>query len=123
MKALSTIIAIILLVLITIGLAGSAYVFLGGILARKMEKVISILDANCNGTHITMVVSNDGIETIAADEIQIYVNNVNVGNFGQVLDPREAKVNITESNVVRRSMNKVIVTSPSNSILENVWCP
>jgi len=121
MKAISTIIATILLLLITVSLAGSAYVFLGGMLTGKTSKMISLLDAHCNGTAIVIVVSNDGTDTIKANELKILVNNQNVGNFGQDLNPRESKVNITMSGIVSGT-NVLIVASPSNSIRADVFC-
>jgi hypothetical protein len=111
---------------ITVSLAGSAYVFLGGALTGKTSKMISLLDAQCNGTAITIVVSNDGTDTIKSNELKILINNKPVGNFGQDLNPRESKVNITTNgtgaNVLIDGSNVLIVASPSNSIRSNVYC-
>jgi flagellin-like protein len=127
MKAISTIIATILLLLITVSLAGSAYVFLGGALTGKTSKMISLLDAQCNGTAITIVISNDGTDTVKSNELKILINNKAVGNFGQDLNPRESKVNITtngtgSANILVKGSNVLMVASPSNSIRTNIYC-
>jgi len=75
MKGVSEIIANILMLIITVGLVGTAYVYISGMMATKTEKTISMLDADCNGTHILLVVNNEGIESIAINELIVYINN------------------------------------------------
>ena len=59
-KGISTIIAVILLLIITISLAGTAYMFIYNMLWRQMSKPISILGASCNATNsITLLISNE----------------------------------------------------------------
>lgn len=124
MKGVSAVIATILMLIITIGLAGTAYVYISGMLSSKMEKTVSVLDATCNGTHITMVVSNDGTDTIATGELTIYINNqVSGSGLGGDLNPRSTAV-ITgiDGAVTSGSSNTVLVVSPSNSVRQSVWC-
>ncbi len=121
MKGISTIIATILLLVMTVGLAGSAYIFISGMLTSRMSKVVSILASSCNGTHITLVVSNDGSETIGADEIKIYVDNQYVGSFGKSISPHNSEVNSTIPSGGTGSRN-VLIISPSNQDSTNVWC-
>ena len=109
------------MLIITIGLAGTAYVYISGMLTTKMEKTISVLDASCNGSHITMVVANDGTNSIAPAELIIYVNNVVSGaGLGGDLAPRSTAV-ITDVDATTGS-NTLLVVSPSNSLRQTVWC-
>ena len=80
MKGVSAIIATILMLVITIGLAGTAYVYISGMLTGKTAQTISILDYSC--THpaggvrgMTLVISNDGTADIANLGVSIYVDN------------------------------------------------
>jgi hypothetical protein len=112
------------MLIITIGLAGTAYVYISGMLTGKMEKTISVLDASCNGTAITVVVANDGTDTIDSNEITLYINNqANPVTLGGPLTPRNTTV-ITNlvSGVNSGASNTVLVVSPSNSVRESVWC-
>lgn len=122
MKGISTIIATIILVVITIGLAASAYVFLFGFLKGKMAKPISILGHSCNGTHITLVISNDGTETINPDDIKVYVENQYVGTFGKTIEPQSSEVNSSIPAQKQNAPNHVLVISPSNKDEADVWC-
>ena len=122
MKGISTIIATILLVVIAIGLASSAYVFLSTFLKNKMAKTISILGSSCNGTHITLVVSNDGTETINPNDIKVYVENQYVGTFGKSIDPQSSEVNSTIPAKKQNAPNHVLLVSPSNQVDVTVWC-
>jgi len=57
-KGVSTIIAAILLLIITISLIGTAYMFITDMLRRKITKTISIMDRPpCNATnYITLII-------------------------------------------------------------------
>ena len=124
MKGVSEIIANILMLIITIGLAGTAYVYISGMMTTKMEKTVSVLDAACNGTHITLVVANDGTDTIAAADLTIYINNqVSPTGLPGPLNPRDTEV-ITDlsTGVISGASNTLLVISPSNSVRQSVWC-
>lgn len=124
MKGVSEIIANILMLIITIGLAGTAYVYISGMLTTKMEKTISVLDASCNGSHITMVVANDGTNTIAPAELIIYINNQRVqpNPLSSGLVPHTIAVLTDLGTGVKSGSNTVLVVSPSNSIRHTIWC-
>ena len=69
MKGISAVIAIILMLVITIALAGSAYMFISGIFTARTGKAISIVDAYCVDGTATITIRNDGTQNIAAGEI------------------------------------------------------
>lgn len=124
MKGVSEIIANILMLIITIGLAGTAYVYISGMLTTKMEKTISVLDASCNGSHITMVVANDGTNSIAPAEFIVYINNQRVqpDPLSSSLAPHTIAVLTDLGTGVKSGSNTVLVVSPSNSIRHTIWC-
>ena len=121
-KGISTIIATILLLIITISLTGTAYLFISGMLTGQMSQSISVLGASCNGTQIMIVVSNTGTKNITANQIKIYVNEQYAGTFGKIIQPHESEVNNTISTGVKDGPNTILVVSPSNSIRETIWC-
>jgi len=81
MKGISTIIAAILLVVITITLAGSAYLFFSGVLIGKISKVISIVSAKAN----YIIIRNDGTDIVASDDVKITVNGEQV----EIINPQD----------------------------------
>jgi flagellin-like protein len=120
-KGISTIIAVILLLIITISLAGTAYMFIIGMLSRQMSKPILILGASCNATnHITLVISNDGTEPIEENEIDILIDGERIGTFGKYIGPKNT--NISSDFQGNPDSNNVRAISPSNSVEITVWC-
>jgi len=136
MKGVSAIIATILLLMITIGLAGTAYVYISGMMTGKMSKAISVLDVHCTGdplstkNNITIVISNDGTDSIAtgaAGDLKILVNNMDkTGGFTPSTNPIAPRgVGIFIDNTTgyaNRTSHTVLIISPSNSITQKIWC-
>jgi len=126
-KGVSAIIATILLLMITIGLAGTAYIYMSGILTGKTRKTISVLDASCNGTDITLVVSNDGTDSVSiSDDLNFLVQNSEVtfsATGGETEIPPHDVVAFTASDTsITSGSNTVLVVSPSNSVRQVVYC-
>lgn len=71
MKGVSTVIATILMLMITIALAGTAYLYISGVFTSK-QRVLSIVDAFCTtiapADTLSIVIRNDGPDTIRAAE-------------------------------------------------------
>ncbi len=64
MKGISTVIATILMLMITIGLAGTAYLYISGVFSQQMQG-IEIVDSFCSGgTEARIVFRNGGTESI-----------------------------------------------------------
>ena len=134
MKAQSTIVAVILLLIITISLAGSAYVFMGGMLTQKISKSISVLDASCSNNNMTLVVSNDGtddiVNTATEKDLKIIVDNNEQsdtfynppGDDVYTIGGHESKVLIDGITGYDSGKHTIIVTSPSNSIRLMIFC-
>lgn len=127
-KGISTIIATILLLIITIALTGTAYMFISGMLTSKISKSISIMSGSCNASnYITLVISNDGTNTIQENELKILNGSVNIPPcpstptcFNKIsIQPKNS--NITSFPGTPGS-NPVTIISPSNSVDIPVWC-
>jgi flagellin-like protein len=67
MKGISAIIATLMMLLITMALAGMAYMYISGVFTSK-TRVISLQDAFCVGTTGSVIVRNEGPDTIRAGE-------------------------------------------------------
>jgi len=125
-RGISTIIAAILLLIITIGLAGTAYLFITRILYTQTSKVIQVLSADCTNNNITLVVSNQGTDTIASADLTILINNVDKTSYFSdltPLDPQDTKVDTYDPGATPYSDSvTIVVTSPSNSQTLTIWC-
>ncbi|MBI2547407.1 MAG: hypothetical protein HYW23_03095 [Candidatus Aenigmarchaeota archaeon] len=60
MKGISTVIATILMLMITIALAGTAYLYFQGVFTSQTAVVLDLSGADCTGDPITISVSNHG---------------------------------------------------------------
>ncbi|MDI6826125.1 MAG: hypothetical protein QMD36_02940 [Candidatus Aenigmarchaeota archaeon] len=72
MKGVSTIIAAIIMVVITIGLISVAYLYISGLIAGTTATNIWLADAYCNTTHIIYLIKNIG--TASVDSLTFYVD-------------------------------------------------
>ncbi|MCS7135116.1 MAG: hypothetical protein NZ893_01615, partial [Candidatus Aenigmarchaeota archaeon] len=78
MKGISAVIATLLLLVITIGLAATAYFYINNIMQRSTAKVVSVEPGNCFGTNpftITFIITNIGTENIVSGDIRVVLNN------------------------------------------------
>ena len=133
-KGISAIIATILLLLITIALAGTAYIFTSGMLQGKTDKSISVLDAACTedsgnpgNYELTVILANDGTETIdlSDSELTFIVDNtveVFALSAGTTIDPHTSGVLTSSDADFQPGVHTVVVTSPSNSVQAEAWC-
>ena len=126
MKGVSAIIATILMLVITIGLAGTAYVYISGMLTGKTSKTISIIDATCDGATNTaqVVISNDGTQNILATELDDYVDTTNTnGCAGTAINSHTTAVcTITDAALSANAVHTILITSPTNSGRIQVQC-
>ena len=109
------------MLIITISLAGTAYMFISGMLTSRISKTISLMGASCNASnYITLIISNDGTDSIKETELKIFNGSINVANFNKInIAPKDS--NIT-SFLGAPGSNPVRVISPSNSVDFPVWC-
>ncbi len=119
-KGVSAIIATILLLMITIALAGTAYIYMSGMISGRTSKTISVLDASCSSNIITLVISNDGTVDVTSSDIKIFVENVENTAFSlSTIEPHNTAVtDVTGTS----GANTVLVVSPSNAVRQVVYC-
>jgi flagellin-like protein len=81
MKGISDIIAMLLMLVITIAIAGLAYGFISGVFTGRTAVVLSIDGAStfCNSSHIVAYVRNDGTATSGTVTVTVY-NSTGVVN-------------------------------------------
>lgn len=124
-KGISAIIATILLVLITIALVAAAYTYFSGMIGGKTSKALSLSDAYCNGTHITLVVSNDGTSNITDAEVKVLIDNFDrSGNydFGTIAPHNSVIVVPTGYSGESKGQHTLLLVAPSSSPRVNVNC-
>jgi len=113
MKAVSTIIASIMLMIIVIGLVSTAYIFITRIYGGQTSKTIKLVKAKAH----TVIVQNLGEDTIASDEIKVVVNGeqVEIANPQVIesLDTAFLKFIPPEPEMIAAKVN---VIGPSNSL-------
>jgi flagellin-like protein len=129
-KGISTIIATIILLVITIGLAGTAYVFISNLLRISFSKTINLLDLSCNpsGTPnqatITIILSNDGTQNITDSELTVLVDgNIKSPQFTFIpIIPHTTAVATSSDTYTMNKIHTVVISSPSNSVRSEIWC-
>jgi len=125
-KGITPVIAIILLMMITIALAGFTYIWLQGVFKtssnntktqleqqqRSMMKTIRI-DSATSGTG-ELAIRNTGSESITSNEIAVFVNGTKVGctGLGDIAPGSVGTCNISGGC---GSNDEVKVTAPGNS--------
>lgn len=115
MKGISTIIATILLVIITISLVGVAYLFVSGLLTGQTSKNIKLMEAS---GHI-VIIQNIGTRNITPNDIRVLVN----GEPRDIINPQTIKpgdavaLKFIPPNFGNEVISaNVIVVGPSNSL-------
>jgi hypothetical protein len=70
MKGVSTVIATILMLVITIAMASVAYMYMSGMLTTAQQG-IQVVDHYCSGGTVTLVIKNSGTIAVAANAITV----------------------------------------------------
>ena len=81
MKGISTIIATIMMVVITIGLISVAYLYMSGLITGATAQNIALMDAYCDAATNTIntLIKNDGTTSITLSNVKFYVNGTTTG--------------------------------------------
>lgn len=82
MKGISTVVATLLMLIITIALAGLAYTYMTAIMAGKTAVVLVIADTKCNSTSATVWVRNDGTTSCATVTVDIEGTTCTISDLG-----------------------------------------
>lgn len=129
MKGISAIIATILLLLITIALAGTAYMYVSGMLTGKIQKTISVLSPQCSSNgNISLIISNDGTADITPESDLTWLVDKGSGRepatftcLESSIAPHQNTLCASESLYPGQTVH-VTVISPSNSETQTVYC-
>jgi flagellin-like protein len=98
MKGVSTVIATILMLMITIGLAGLAASYFFGIVDTTTDVVLVLEEAECDDFGVTVWVRNDGTDNSGL--IDWYVDNEPAGNITSLGSGNtETATNVTWGNL------------------------
>ena len=125
MKGVTAIIAIILLLVITIALAGIAYMFTQNIL-KKSTSLVSV-DAYCVSgdiTNITILAMNEGTSKITASQVKIIKIDSDCtapATFAEDLEPGKW-TNVTLTGCSTGKMHRFRLLTPAGSVPVSVYC-
>ncbi|MEM5879168.1 MAG: hypothetical protein QXU74_01610 [Candidatus Aenigmatarchaeota archaeon] len=130
MKGISTVIATLLMLMITIGLAGMAYMYIRGVFTGITSKTITIVDVGCvPGTSYYVVVKNlDSSLTITpSTDLIVRVDNAVATTI--TWNPTSITPGGISSGTITNpaggaagTAHKIKVTGPSNSDEKSVYC-
>jgi len=132
-KGISTIIAVILMLIITIALAGTAYMFISGMIGTRISQTISA-DISCVNGKIVLIVYNQGTDminnTATTKELKIYINNADRTDFFEENGVPNAKTYgiiphgniVIISNITYSGKQSIILMTSSNSQIGDVFC-
>ena len=128
MKGISPVIATLLMLVITIGLAGLAYTYISGVFTARTAVVLAV-DATasyCNSTHIVVFVRNDGTSPSEKVTVMAYnstgtyigsddVNSIPAGEMGEFAIERGT---FTSADYIR-----VVAKTKGASVAGTIYCP
>ncbi|MEM5832215.1 MAG: type IV pilin, partial [Candidatus Aenigmatarchaeota archaeon] len=74
-KAISEVLAMLLMIVIVVGLIGVVYFFISGMVARQTAGVLQVGGAYCNiaNSRLEVLLTNVGTTTIPASDIRIFI--------------------------------------------------
>jgi len=107
MKGISSVIATLLLVVITIGLAGTAYFFVSNLAERSTSSNFQVLDISGN----QIIISNLGTKPITQNDLKIVIDNNPVSSFtieGGSIDAGKTGI-VTFQASLSEGMHRIIV--------------
>jgi flagellin-like protein len=121
-KGISTIIATIMLVVITIGLISTAYLYFSGIVT--VGPVLAIANANCNGSQIiSATLRNDGTSTVKTNTLSWLLD----GNSksGVACDATDLNAGGTTTCTISTTsgLHNFLAIGPKNQAGGPVTCP
>lgn len=122
MKGISTVVATILMLMITIALAGTAYLYISGVFTSK-TRTLSMIDSYCAGTNGSVIIRNEGPDTIRAGE-QTLVAVSNACTTGPTLADinSSATATYTFSTCSTNQIHQYRLVGPANAVAIEFRC-
>jgi flagellin-like protein len=129
-KGISEIIATILMLMITIGLAGTAFIYINSFLTGTTQKRISLIDVSCRaGSNVYVIVKNlDPNVNIGTNELTVLLDKQPVPSSGiswnpTIIQPQNTTIgNFGCTTCAAGTLHTVKVVGPSNSDEKSVAC-
>jgi len=122
MKGISTVIATILMLLITVGMAGLAYMYISGMFTSRTAQTISLSSADCPGGDISILIKNDGTEDITGTDIDIYVDGGAATDCSAAGTATAGQTLLCDSIAAAAGTHTVQIVGPANSVSGSVYC-
>ncbi|MBI4177270.1 MAG: hypothetical protein HY516_02790 [Candidatus Aenigmarchaeota archaeon] len=130
MKAITPVIALVMLVMITVGIVGVSATWFSGVLSGSSEKAISILSGGvyCNGPGLVVTVLNLGASSsITASDIKIFKVDGNdvAASIPTPIKPGEGKTVINGylcGGTCAGAPHDIIVGTSANVVQTRVAC-
>ena len=122
MKGISTVIATILMLLITVGMAGMAYMYISGMFTSEVAQRISLSSADCTGGEISVMVKNSGTESITITDIRLHIDSdadVPCKSSGTL---SAGSSTLCESIDKAAGTHTVKIVGPANAVTGSVYC-
>jgi len=123
-KGISTIIATIMLVVITIGLISTAYLYFTSIVT--VGPVLSVAYANCNSSKvITAALRNDGTSAVSTDSINWFLdgNKILMSSANCTVTSLNAGNTTTCTITTSSGLHNLLAIGPKNQAGGPVTCP
>ncbi|MEM7822883.1 MAG: archaellin/type IV pilin N-terminal domain-containing protein [Candidatus Aenigmatarchaeota archaeon] len=133
MKGISAVIASIMLLLITIALAGAAYIFFMGYYTTAVSKIFTVSGVQCSGPDnaLYLVITNPGTTPIKkSDFIAIRIIKTGEGQIPITINPddftiepqKAIEINITSPNITTGSSYSIYIATASRSDEKTIIC-
>jgi hypothetical protein len=129
MKGISTIIATIIMVVITIGLISVAYLYMSGLITGTTATNIQLADAYCNSTAIIYLIRNIGTSGITS--LTFYMDGTQKTSANSALSctpevstssPLGASNSTSCVHTASKGIHQIRVVGPSNAAPGTVDC-
>lgn len=133
-KGVSAVVATILMLVITIVMAGMAYMYITGVFMGRTAQTIDLIDATCNGKNVTVILKNTGTASIdISADLKFFI--IDAGTTTQdndadcdvtTLDPGDTTIcdGFDKNGAdVGSGTKSVRIVGPSNVISGPVYCP
>jgi flagellin-like protein len=130
MKGVSTVIATILMLVITIALAGMAYAIMQGWLVGHTAKVIEVIDAGCRAGaaspgYYVSIKNLDPSTPVAISELSARVDGTSYSLAtctGSIAASGTANCDIAVAGGAAGSIHKVRIIGPTNAVEKSAAC-
>jgi len=111
-KAISEMIAIVMMVALVVGLMGTVYFFITGLMGRQTAGLIQPISARCdvNNGRIEILASNEGTTSIPESQIRVFIG----GNLAtRTIYADDKTTPLTGKNINATQSFWIVITNPT----------